>query len=149
MRVKEYVEKEYPNLTSKEKNAKAEQIYHNMDLVVSDIMKAILEVEDKELIIENFVFDNKNDKCFLHILFVTRMITSKPIKIKGSWFEIWKINRTYKKKFDKVKRAKSNEKSNINTRDFVVYGLDKCFEKIENGDFGLGEIYDEFYAPNR
>lgn len=128
------------NLMTKDERDK---IYHDMDLVISKVIKDILKLKNDKIIIDNFSIDNAEEKCMFHILLITRMISEKELKIKDNPLKVWKINRRYEKNFDKIKRAKRKEKANLDLKLLL-----KNSNKYLDDNFTYEDIYNEYYNIN-
>lgn len=120
-----------------------DKIYHNMDLVISKVIKDILKLKNDKIIINNFSIDDAEEKCMFHILLITRMISGKELKIKDNPLKVWKINKRYGKNFDKIKRAKRKEKANLDLKLLL-----KNSNKYLDDNFTYEDIYNEYYNIN-
>ena len=130
---------------------KLDKIYHDMDIVVSKLLKEVLdsiEKQDKIVVFEGFDIKNKSHLLILNILYIARALTKKPIKIKASRWNIYRINKLYKKNFDKVLKANNQEVSNIYLTNLTTLGTVECINNFDN-TFNLDKIYDEYYNPKR
>lgn len=130
---------------------KLNKIYHDMDIVVSKLLKEVLdsiEKQDKIVVFEGFDIKNKSHLLILNILYIARSLTKKPIKIKASRWTIYRINKLYKKNFDKVLKANNQEVSNIYLTNLTTLGTVECINNFDN-TFDLDKIYDEYYNPER
>ena len=127
------------------------KIYHDMDIVVSKLLKEVLdsiEKQDKIVVFEGFDIKNKSHLLILNMLYIARSLTKKPIKIKTSRWTIYRINKLYKKNFDKVLKANNQEVSNIYLTNLTTLGTIECINNFDNA-FNLDKIYDEYYNPKR
>lgn len=130
---------------------KLNKIYHDMDIVVSKLLKEVLdsiEKQDKIVVFEGFDIKNKSHLLILNMLYIARSLTKKPIKIKASRWTIYRINKLYKKNFDKVLKANNQEVSNIYLTNLTTLGTVECINNFDN-TFDLDKIYDEYYNPER
>lgn len=130
---------------------KLNKIYHDMDIVVSKLLKEVLdsiEKQDKIVVFEGFDIKNKSHLLILNMLYIARSLTKKPIKIKASRWTIYRINKLYKKNFDKVLKANNQEVSNIYLTNLTTLGTVECLNNFDN-TFDLDKIYDEYYNPER
>ena len=130
---------------------KLDKIYHDMDIVVSKLLKEVLdsiEKQDKIVVFEGFDIKNKSHLLILNMLYIARSLTKKPIKIKASRWTIYRINKSYKKNFDKVLKANNQEVSNIYLTNLITLGTVECINNFDNA-FNLDKIYDEYYNPKR
>lgn len=130
---------------------KLDKTYHDMDIVVSKLLKEVLdsiEKQDKIVVFEGFNIKNKRHLLILNMLYIARSLTKKPIKIKASRWTIYRINKLYKKNFDKVLKANNQEVSNIYLATLVNLGVVECINNFDNA-FNLDKIYDEYYNPKR
>ena len=130
---------------------KLDKIYHDMDIVVSKLLKEVLdsiEKQDKIVVFEGFDIKNKSHLLILNMLYIARSLTKKPIKIKASRWTIYRINKLYKKNFDKVLKANNQEVSNIYLTNLTTLGTVECINNFDN-TFDLDKIYDEYYNPER
>ena len=128
-----------------------DKIYHDMDIVVSKLLKEVLdsiEKQDKIVVFEAFNIKNKSHLLILNMLYIARSLTKKPIKIKASRWTIYRINKLYKKNFDKVLKANNQEVSNIYLTNLTTLGTVECINNFDNA-FNLDKIYDEYYNPKR
>ena len=118
---------------------KLDKIYHDMDIVVSKLLKEVLdsiEKQDKIVVFEGFDIKNKSHLLILNMLYIARSLTKKPIKIKASRWTIYRINKLYKKNFDKVLIA---------SMDIIdLYG-DMTNSNVCDTIDKLNEIYYNFY----
>lgn len=125
--------------------------YHNMDIVVSKLLTKVMEDTEKHneiVMFDGFNFNNKSHQLILNILYIARSLTKKPIKIHASRWTIYRINKLYKKNFDKVLKASEQEVSNIYLTNLTTLGAVECINSFDNA-FNLDEIYDEYYNPER
>lgn len=130
---------------------KLDKKYHDMDVVVSKLLKEVLdniEKQDEIIMFEGFNIKNKSHLLILNMLFIARSLTKKPIKIKASRWTIYRINKLYKKDFDKVLKANKQEVSNIYLTNLTTLGAVECINSFDNA-FNLDDIYDEYYNPER
>lgn len=130
---------------------KLDKTYHDMDIVVSKLLKEVLdsiEKQDKIVVFEGFDIKNKSHLLILNMLYIARSLTKKPIKIKASRWTIYRINKLYKKNFDKVLKANNQEVSNIYLTNLTTLGTVECINNFDN-TFDLDKIYDEYYNPKR
>lgn len=125
--------------------------YHNMDIVVSKLLTKVMEDTEKHneiVMFDGFNFNNKSHQLILNMLYIARSLTKKPIKIHASRWTIYRINKLYKKNFDKVLKANEQEVSNIYLTNLTTLGAVECINSFDNA-FNLDEIYDEYYNPKR
>lgn len=130
---------------------KLDKKYHDMDIVVSKLLKEVLdsiEKQDEIVVFKGFNVKDKSHLLILNMLFIARSLTKKPIKIKASRWTIYRINKLYKKDFDKVLKANNQEVSNIYLTNLTTFGAVECINNFDNA-FNLGDIYDEYYNPER
>lgn len=130
---------------------KLDKKYHGMDVVVSKLLKEVLdsiEKQDEIVVFKCFNVKDKSHLLILNMLFIARSLTKKPIKIKASRWTIYRINKLYKKDFDKVLKANNQEVSNIYLTNLTTFGAVECINSFDNA-FNLGDIYDEYYNPER
>ena len=130
---------------------KLDKKYHDMDVVVSKLLKEVLdsiEKQDEIVVFKGFNVKDKSHLLILNMLFIARSLTKKPIKIKASRWTIYRINKLYKKDFDKVLKANNQEVSNIYLTNLTTFGAVECINSFDNA-FNLGDIYDEYYNPER
>lgn len=125
--------------------------YHNMDIVVSKLLTKVMEDTEKHneiVMFDGFNFNNKSHQLILNMLYIARSLTKKPIKIHASRWTIYRINKLYKKNFDKVLKANNQEVSNIYLTNLTTLGTVECINNFDN-TFDLDKIYDEYYNPKR
>lgn len=122
-----------------------------MDIVVSNLLKEVLDSTEKydEIVVsEGFDIKNKKHLLILNILYIARSLTKKPIKIKASNWTIYRINKLYKKNFDKVLKAKKQQVPNIYFKNLTTIDIAKYISNFDN-TFDFDKIYDEYYNPKR
>ena len=122
-------------------------LYHNFDFTISTALTNIYNASKDEGVIRIYWFERnyKSHLFFLRIALMARDLFNLPIIIEGvSLWDIYKINKTIKKGFNKIKRAKKYRPGGINVPQFLEDLYAEVAKEIEyRPDFE--KIYDAYY----
>ena len=119
-----------------------DETYHKYDIAVSEILTQLLKsIDDRKTIrLLGFERENKEHLLVLRIAIMLRDIYQMPVKIDGSWWDRFVINRKIKKHFDKIGAASKRSLDGIWVTDLL-----NTVHSITNYDFDFGDIYDTYY----
>lgn len=121
-----------------------EKIFREYDGLIGLTMYNITALSDeRKIILENFDRKNKEHLYFLRIALMARDIYNMPLFIKTSWFNIFLLNWKMRKSFNRVLRAKKNEKG-INVQEVLDFMRQDGKQRIGE-NFSFVDIYNNYY----
>ena len=120
--------------------------YREYDAIVGATLSHIYTQSKNKGIIRLVDFDRKNmEHLFvLRIALMVRDIYQLPIEVKGSWWDVFRLNCKVRKNFKKVARIKESAADGINISHF----LDGIRAEAENGTYNhspFAAIYIAYY----
>lgn len=98
----------------------------------------------KTIVLEDFDPKNKEHLYFLHVALTARDVFQFEIRVKLGWWKLFKLNFKLRKKYIRLKRAKSWE-CGIKVPEM----LDFMRPLFENNNYSYAEIYEAYYKRGR
>lgn len=129
----------------------SEQVYHNYDIIVADIINSILQHTDNQtkiIAISDFDFNSNRDMCIYSISQIVKSIYHIDIRFKLSLMQRIKFKRKYGYKPTRAKRRDVCTPLMAIIEDaqkLYCHKIDENFITFSDND--LCSIYYEYYRP--